>query len=122
MVPVVKKFLRHRISTTSYFTAVGFLFCFVGSFLNSCGCSMAKSKTPPQETIFYPLTGTDLGSQPSLTARDRDLVSVLEVRIEPGDLDPRLLIPLSVTLPTLPRAENLTTYQKMLLINFEAGS
>ena len=26
---------------------------FLGSFLNSCGCSTAKSKTPPQETIFF---------------------------------------------------------------------
>ena len=36
---------------------------FLGSFLNSCGCSTAKSKTPPQETIFlYPLTGAEHGS------------------------------------------------------------
>ena len=52
----------------------------------------------------YPLAGTELGSQPSLTARDRELVSVLEIRIEPGDLNPRPLTPQSVTLPTLPRA------------------
>ena len=69
-------------------------FLFLGSFLNSCGCSTAKSKTPPQGTIcFYPLTGTELGSQLSLTTRDRELVSVLEVRIEPGDLNPRPLTP-----------------------------
>ena len=80
-----------------------FLFCFFGSFLNSCGCSTAKSKTPPQETFFCPLNGTQNGSQPSLTTRDRELVSVLEVRIEPGDLNPRPLTPQSVTLPTLPR-------------------
>ena len=43
--------------------------------------------------LFYPLTGTELGSQPSLTTRDRELVSVLEVRIEPGDLNPRPLTP-----------------------------
>ena len=54
--------------------------------------------------FFYPLTGTELGSQPSLTTRDRELVSVLEVRIEPGDLNQRPLTPQSVTLPTLPRA------------------
>ena len=54
--------------------------------------------------FFCPLTGTEYGSQPSLTTRDRELVSVLEVRIEPGDLNPRPLIPQSVTLPTLPRA------------------
>ena len=56
-------------------------------------------------TIFYlPTYATELGSQPSLTTRDRELVSVLEVRIEPGDLNPRPLTPQSVTLPTLPRA------------------
>ena len=81
-----------------------FVCLFLGSFLNSCCCSTAKSKTPPQETVFYPLTGTEHGSQPSLTTRDRELVSVLEVRIEPGDLNPRPLTPQSVTLPTLPRA------------------
>ena len=77
---------------------------FSGGFLNSCGCSTAKSKTPPQETFFYPLNGTEHGSKPSLTNRDRELVSVIEVRIEPGDLNPRPLTPQSVTLPTLPRA------------------
>ena len=51
--------------------------------------------------FFYPLTGTELGSHPSLTTRDRERVSVLEVRIEPGDLNSRPLIQLSVTLPTL---------------------
>ena len=55
--------------------------------------------------FFYPVTGTEHGSQPSLTTCDRELVSVLEVRIEPGDLNPRLLTQQSVTLPTLPRAE-----------------
>ena len=87
------------------------LFCFafvfvlfLGSFLNSCGCSTAKSKTPRQETYFYPLNSTEHWSQPSLTTRDRELVSVVEVRIEPGDLNPRPLTPQSVTLPTLPRA------------------
>ena len=60
------------------------LFLFLGSFLNSCDCSMAKSKTPPQETFFYPLDSPEHGSQPFLTTRDRELVSVLEVRIEPG--------------------------------------
>ena len=54
--------------------------------------------------FFYPLSGTELGSQPSLTARDRELVSVLEVRIEPGDLNLRPLTLQSVNLPTLPRA------------------
>ena len=51
-----------------------------------------------------PLNDTEQVSQPSLTTRDRELVSVLEVRIEPGDLNPRPLTLQSVTLPTLPRA------------------
>ena len=55
----------------------------------------------------YTLNGTEHGFQPSLTTRDRELVSVLEVIIEPGDLNPRPLTPQSVTLPTLPRAINL---------------
>ena len=54
--------------------------------------------------LFSPLNGTAHRSQPSLTTRDRELVSVLEVRIEPGDLNPRPLTPQSVTLPTIPRA------------------
>ena len=41
--------------------------------------------TPPQEIFLHPLNGTEHGSHPSLTTRDRELVSVLEVRIEPGD-------------------------------------
>ena len=36
------------------------------------------------EDFFHPLNGTEHGSHPSLTTRDRDLVSVLEVRIEAG--------------------------------------
>ena len=80
-----------------------FLFLFLGSFLNSCGCS-AKSNTSSHETFFPRLNGTEHGSQPSLTTRDRELVSVLEVLIEPGDLNPRPLTPQSVTLPTIPRA------------------
>ena len=39
--------------------------------------------------LFYPLNGTEHGSQPFLTTHDRELVCVLEVRIEPGDLNPR---------------------------------
>ena len=93
--------------TGLFFTARFFYGCFLllllGSFLISCGCSTAKSKTPPQETLFYPLNGTEHGSQPSVNTRDRELVFVLEDRIEPGDLNPRPLTPQSVTLPTLPR-------------------
>ena len=40
--------------------------------------------------FFYQLTSTEHGSQPSLTISDRELVSVLEVRIDPGDLNPYL--------------------------------
>ena len=60
---------------------------------------LPNRRPPPQETFFSPLNGTEHGSQPSLTTRDRELVSVLEVRIEPGDLNPRPLTPQSVTLP-----------------------
>ena len=98
-----------------------FIFIFVlfwGSFLNSCGCSTVKSKTPPQETIFYPLTGTEHESQPSSTTRDRELVSVLEVRIEPGDLNPRPLTSQSVTLPTLSRAGICVSYRPIILFPY----
>ena len=54
--------------------------------------------------FFYPLNVSGGGSHPSLTTRDRELVSVLEVRIEHGDLNPRPLTLQSVTLPTLPWA------------------
>ena len=60
--------------------------------------------------FFYPFTVTEHGSQPSLTTRDRELVSVLEVKIEPGDLNPRPLTPQSVALPTLPRARCMYDY------------
>ena len=52
--------------------------------------------------FFTHLIGTEHGSPPCLTTRDRELVSVVEVRIEPGDLNPRPLTPQFVTLPTLP--------------------
>ena len=47
-----------------------------------------------------------------MTTRDRELVSVLEVRIEPGGMNPRPLTPKvrgragdeTITLPTIPRA------------------
>ena len=81
---------------------VYFLFvCFLCSFLNSCGCSTVKSKTSPQETFFHPLNFSGHRSHPSLTTRDRELVYVQEVRIEPVDLNPRPLTPQSVTLPTI---------------------
>ena len=80
-----------------------FVFLFLSSFQNSCGCSTAKSMTPPQETFFCPLNGTEHRSQPSLTTRDRELVSVLEIRIEPGDLNPRPLTPQSEVSGSNPR-------------------
>ena len=60
--------------------------------------------------LFHPLNGTEHGSPPSLTTRDRELVSVLEVIIEPGDLNLKPLTPQSVTLPTLPRAGHLIIF------------
>ena len=55
------------------------------------------------DLFLYPPNGTENGSPPSLTTRDRELVSVVEVRIEPGDLNTRPLTPQSVTLRTIPR-------------------
>ena len=43
--------------------------------------------------FLYPLNGTEDGSQSSLTTRDRELVSVLEVKMEPGNSNPRPLTP-----------------------------
>ena len=43
--------------------------------------------------FFYPLNGAEHGSQPSLTTRDRELVYLVEVIIEPGNLNPRPLSP-----------------------------
>ena len=37
-------------------------------------------------TFFHPLYSAEHGSPPPLTTRDRELVSVLEVRIVPMDL------------------------------------
>ena len=54
--------------------------------------------------FFRPLNGTGHGSSPSQTCCHRELVSVLGVRTEHGDLNQRPLTPQSVTLPTLPRA------------------
>ena len=36
--------------------------------------------------FFHPLNRTEHGSAPSLTTRDRELIFVLDSRIEPGDL------------------------------------
>ena len=76
--------------------------------------------TPPQETFFYPLNGSERGSHPSLTTRDRKLVSVLEVRIELGDLNPRPLTPQSVTLPIFFNNNN-NNYVISLYLNPDLG-
>ena len=63
-----------------------FLFIlFLGSFLTSCGCLTAKSKTPPHETIFLPTYRYRAWVQTTPTAHVRELVCVLEVRIVPWD-------------------------------------
>ena len=69
--------------------------CFVfGSFYSLLlGLFNGSRRLHRRRLFFYPLTGTEHESQPILTTRDRELVSVLEVRIEPGDLNPRPLTP-----------------------------
>ena len=53
-----------------------------------------------EDFFFTHLTGKSVGPiHPCMTTRDRELVSVLEVRIERWDLNPRPLTPQSVTLP-----------------------
>ena len=45
-----------------------------------------------------------MGPTPPMTTRDRELVSVREVRIDPGDLNQRPLTRQALTLPTITRA------------------
>ena len=73
-----------------------FSFCVVSEQLWLCNGQVEDSTVGD---LFYPLNGTEHGSPPSMTTRDRELVYVLEVRIEPGDLNPQ-----TITLQTLPRA------------------
>ena len=75
-------------------------------------------ETPPWEASLYPLDGTENGSPPSLTTRDRELGFVLEVRIEPGDLNPGPLTPRSVTLPTIPRATLIFSVQLVFFTSY----
>ena len=89
-----------------------FCFCFWVVFWTDLAVQRPSRRLHRRRLFFYPLAGTELGSQPSLTARDRELVSVLEIRIEPGDLNPRPLTPQSVTIPTLPPAGLLHFYDK----------
>ena len=64
--------------------SIYFLFLLLSSFLNSCGCSNGQVEDSTAGDFFYPLNSTEHRSQPSLTTRDRELVSLLEVRIKPG--------------------------------------
>ena len=80
-----------------------FCFCFCVVFWTVVSVQR-PSRRLHRRRAFDPLNGTENGSQLSLTTRDREQVSVLEVRIEPGDLNTRPLTPQSVTLPTLPLA------------------
>ena len=72
------------------------LFCFGVVFWTVVAVQRPSRRLHRRRLFHYPLTGTEHGFQPSLTIRDREVVSVLEVKIEPGDLNPR-----SLTLPTL---------------------
>ena len=83
---------------------VGVSDCFLIVFWTVVAVQRPSRWLHPRRLFFYPLNGTEHGSQPSMTTRDRKLVSVLEVRIEPGDLNPRPLTLQSVTQPTQPRA------------------
>ena len=78
-------------------------FCFA-SLLLAVAVQRPSQRLHRWRLFFRPLNGTENGSPPSLTTLDRELISVLEVRIEPGDLNPRPLTSQSVTLLTLPRA------------------
>ena len=55
---------------------MSYLFLFWCSFLNSCGCSTAKVEDSTVGDFFHPFNGTEHGSPPFLTTRDRAPVSV----------------------------------------------
>ena len=82
---------------------VFYLFCFSVVFWTVVAVQR-PSRWLLRRMFFHPLNGTKHGSPPSLTTRDREMVYVLQVRIEPRDLNLRPLTPQSVTLPTLPGA------------------
>ena len=70
---VFGKTLVHQFLISYSHTECFFLLLFLCSFLNSCGCSTAKSMTPPQEIFFFThFNGTEHGSHQSLTTSDRD--------------------------------------------------
>ena len=95
-------FFRFLSSLLIFFLFLSFLF-FLGGGVWVVFWTVTAVQRPSRRLhrrcvyFFYPLSGTEHGSQPSLTTRDRELVSVLEVRIEPGYLNPRPLTPQSVT-------------------------
>ena len=86
---MILQFCLHLTQKNTRTHAYLFYFLLWGSFLNSHGLFNGQVEdSTAGDYFFYPLTGTEHGSQPSLTTRDRELVSVLEVRIESGDLNP----------------------------------
>ena len=62
-------------------------------------CRRRPCRSLRRRLFLYPLNCREHGSPPSLTTSDTELVSVLEVRIKPQDLNPRPLTLQSVTLP-----------------------
>ena len=54
------------------------LFCFWVIFWTVVAVQRPNRRLHLRRLFFYPLTGTELGSKPSLTTHDRELVSVLE--------------------------------------------
>ena len=58
-----------------------FVFCFWVVFWTVVAVQQPSRRLHRMRLFIYPLTGTEHGSQPSLTIRDRELVSVLEVGI-----------------------------------------
>ena len=59
-----------------------FLFCFWVVFWTVVAVQRPSRRLHRRGLFFYPLTGTELGSQPSLTTRDRELVSVVKQTIK----------------------------------------
>lgn len=53
------------------------------SVVSSCDCSTGKSTTPPTETFYTKLMGSEHASPPSLV--DKELVFELAASVEPGD-------------------------------------
>ena len=78
------------------------IFCFWEVFWTVVAVQWPSRRLHHMSLFFPPRNGTEHGSQSSLTTRDRELVSVLEFRIKPGDLNLRPLTQQSVILPTIP--------------------